>query len=244
MEISSHVNGWGTIARQLQRLNKRQGELSRLLNITPAAISQLKKEIFLLNPIQLEKIAVYLQFDEELRNEFYTELFNARLLDRGSSQGKMSGNYQVSFNRKNSRNECGSEIPLAELSLLADYEPSLESLHTYLLRNTSNRSVSSTGGGCGICALLIDNGQPGIGLSAGSIISIESERYPESNELNLLALRDGSFLLREFIWVKDQIILRDSLRNSADDIVLKKQEFSESVRYLHPVSEITMRMQN
>ena len=55
-KMKAHVNGWETIERQLSQLGRKQGELARLLQITPAAVSQVKKGVYLLNPKQLEKI--------------------------------------------------------------------------------------------------------------------------------------------------------------------------------------------
>ncbi len=52
--MKMHVNGWRTIEQQLIQQGRKQGEIAQLLKITPAAVSQVKKGVFLLNPKQLE----------------------------------------------------------------------------------------------------------------------------------------------------------------------------------------------
>ena len=51
--MKMHVNGWRTIEQQLIQQGRKQGEIAQLLKITPAAVSQVKKGVFLLNPKQI-----------------------------------------------------------------------------------------------------------------------------------------------------------------------------------------------
>ena len=140
MKMVAHVNGWSAIERQLRLQAKKQGELARVLEISQAAVSLMKKGSFLLNPGQLEKIAQFLRFDEETRCEFYTELFNARLISRTASAESAGeeehGTYRVSRSPVPERKRM-CEVPLAELGLLSGYEPLLEPLVDYLLRSSS-----------------------------------------------------------------------------------------------------------
>lgn len=50
MKMVAHVNGWSAIERQLRLQAKKQGELARVLEISQAAVSLMKKGSFLLNP--------------------------------------------------------------------------------------------------------------------------------------------------------------------------------------------------
>lgn len=180
MKMVAHVNGWSAIERQLRLQAKKQGELARVLEISQAAVSLMKKGSFLLNPGQLEKIAQFLRFDEETRCEFYTELFNARLISRTASAepaGEEEGTYRVSRSPLPERKRM-CEVPLAELGLLSGYEPLLEPLVDYLLRSSSERRTEALSG-TGLCALRVGAEQEKIGLTAGSIILLESGRYPE-----------------------------------------------------------------
>ena len=241
MEI--HVNGWPTIERQLQKLEKRQGEIAQLLGMTPAAVSQVKKGCFLLNPRQLEKVAIFLQFDEEMRSEFYSELFNARLVNREPAvfPGRGEGHYRVCLNPQEAvRRKRRSEIPLADVSLLGGYEPALEPLFEYLLRNSPERREDALSG-FDICALRVGQGDAGTGLPPDSLIIVESGRYPEPGSLNFVALRDGRFLLREYHPEGGRIRLSAVLRDSGEELVWNRGEAAGPVAWLHPVLEMTVR---
>ena len=47
MKMVAHVNGWSAIERQLRLQAKKQGELARVLEISQAAVSLMKKGSFL-----------------------------------------------------------------------------------------------------------------------------------------------------------------------------------------------------
>jgi transcriptional regulator, XRE family len=132
------------------------------------------------------------------------------------------------------------EVPLAELGLLSGYEPLLEPLVDYLLRSSSERRTEALSG-TGLCALRVGVEQEKIGLTAGSIILLESGRYPEPDSLNLIALRDGSFLLREYRPEGELVRFRPLWKNSEPDIVWKRQEIPARISWLHPVLELTLR---
>jgi len=242
MEI--HVNGWPTIERQLHRLEKRQGEIALLLEMSPAAVSQVKKGGFLLNPKQLEKIALFLQFDEEMRSDFYSELFNARLVCRQApvpASQRQCEPYRVCLNTRGStRKRRCNEIPLADLELLTGYETALESLSEYLLRNTPERK-SDASFGIDVCALRIGSANAGTGLPPGSLIVIEGGRYPEPGGLNFVALRDGRYLLREYHPEGDSIRLASVFKDAEDDLVWHRGKTPGPVVWLHPVLEMTIR---
>jgi transcriptional regulator with XRE-family HTH domain len=77
-----NVNGWIVIERMLQRRNKNQNSLARLLGISPAAITQIKRGDFQLNAVYLEKIMRYLGATDQEEEEIYTQIIQSRFLDR------------------------------------------------------------------------------------------------------------------------------------------------------------------
>ncbi len=239
-KMKAHVNGWGTIERQLSQLGRKQGELARLLQITPAAVSQVKKGVYLLNPKQLEKIATFLQFDAVMRNEFYTELFNARLLGGGVSSSSGGVRYRVSRERHEVETGRKREIPLGDLELLADYVAPLETMRNYLLRKSPERYLGTISGE-EVCALRVGAEFEQAGLTSGSLILIESGRIPDSGGLSLVGMRDGHYLLREFIAETDRIVLRPMLLDSGAELELKRSEVSDYLLWVHPVLELTLR---
>ena len=238
--MKMHVNGWRTIEQQLIQQGRKQGEIAQLLKITPAAVSQVKKGVFLLNPKQLEKIASFLQFDDTLRSEFYTELFNARLLGGECTQMNRGAHYRVYRERHGSDWIFETEIPLGDLGLLADYAFPLETIRSYLLRNSSERYVGPRRGR-GVCALRTGDEFEDVGIPQKSIILIESEGYPDSGMLSLACLRDGHYLLRKYVQDASRIALRPLLFDSGAELVLNSHEVSEQVLWIHPVLELTFR---
>ena len=77
-----NVNGWNLIEMLLFRRKKNQSDLSRLLGITPAAITQAKQGEFQLNALALEKILHYLGATAEEQNEFYTRVIQSRIFGK------------------------------------------------------------------------------------------------------------------------------------------------------------------
>ena len=76
------INGWQVIEKMLQRRNKNQNSLARLLGVTPAAITQIKRGDFQLNAAYLEKIIRYLGATVEEEEDIYTQIIQSRILDQ------------------------------------------------------------------------------------------------------------------------------------------------------------------
>ena len=73
-----NVNGWPIIERMLYRRKKNQSDLARLLRMSPAAITQIKKGDFLLSAESLEKILFYLGAGTEEENELFIQIIQSR----------------------------------------------------------------------------------------------------------------------------------------------------------------------
>ncbi len=238
MEI--HVNGWKIIEKQLTRLEKRQGDLARLWQMTPAAVSQIKKGIFLLNPRQLEATAIFLGFDEEMRSAFYSELFNARLLARKPDSGREELHYRVVLDLDDDRAVRRNEVPVADLRTLGAYRAALEAMADFLLRNSPERKPDAPPG-AGVCALRVGKESAGIGLRPGSLILLESGRYPEPGKLHLIGLRDGKLFLRRYNPEGDRVVFETEWRDSGKDFILENHEIPKLIHWIVPVIECSSR---
>lgn len=73
-----NVNGWPIIERMLYRRKKNQSDLARLLGMSPAAITQIKRGDFLLSAESLEKILFYLGAGTEEENELFIQIIQSR----------------------------------------------------------------------------------------------------------------------------------------------------------------------
>lgn len=80
-----NVNGWNVIERMLQRRNKNQNSLARLLGVSPAAITQIKRGDFQLSAAYLEKIMRYLGATAEEEEEICLQIIQSRFLDKLAS---------------------------------------------------------------------------------------------------------------------------------------------------------------
>ena len=77
-----NVNGWQVIERLLLRRRKNQSDLARLLGISPAAITQIKKGDFQLGITALEKILQYLGATVAEQNELYSQIVRSRFFEK------------------------------------------------------------------------------------------------------------------------------------------------------------------
>ena len=81
-KITMNVNGWPVIEMLLFRKRKNQSDLSRLLGVSPAAITQAKQGEFQLNAPALEKILHYLGATADEQNDFYTRVIQSRIFGK------------------------------------------------------------------------------------------------------------------------------------------------------------------
>lgn len=88
--MSGHVNGWSVISRYLLMRRRTQSDLARLLHVSSAAITQIKQGRFRLSPGQIRAIAWYLQFDQTALDQFFSEIFNARMSLRALTPWKFT----------------------------------------------------------------------------------------------------------------------------------------------------------
>ena len=74
-----HINGWNTIEKLLLLKGKNQSWLARKLDLSPAAITQIKNGQFSIRPQYINQICTLLDAKESDRMDLYTEIANARL---------------------------------------------------------------------------------------------------------------------------------------------------------------------
>lgn len=185
--MNGHINGWAVIARHLLLREKNQSDLARLLHISPAAITQIKNGQFRLNPKQLHAIPGYLEFSQAACDEFFSEVFNARMqFCHGEHlQGVEHLNCSVKVERRNS----SRKIPMAHISSLKNFVPALESITDYLRRMTLDRHICSCRSGS--VAVKVDGEVAG--ASSDALLIVNGENYPVPGEVALAAWNDGTF---------------------------------------------------
>ena len=81
-----NVNGWSIIETLLSRRRKNQSDLARLLNISPAAITQIKRGDFLLSLESLDKILRYLGATQGDEEAVYSQIIQSRFCEKLSNK--------------------------------------------------------------------------------------------------------------------------------------------------------------
>lgn len=227
-------NGWSVIARYLDLHNRKQCDLARLLRLSPAAVTQIKKGETLLNPEQLATVIKALRISEPDVTELYTEIFNARILRVYTRPGC---EYQVVKKKREPAGPAFRPIPSprperCELKLLIDYEPALENLSDFLAR----RSAARLQNGC----VSIPVGAAGelCGLPPRAVLRIAVDTYPVARDLVLAALRDGGLLLRRFLPQTDSLVRLKCDYLYGRHHLWNRTEDPGYVRWMRPVREI------
>ena len=240
-----NVNGWNTIARYLQQSEFRQNDLAKLLNVSAAAISQIKSGKYLLSPLQMKQIIQFLHFDEKGVSDFYTELFNARIVcsdvvdpEDGSGGAHLNGNCLEKISPIRRRI---NRVPLTNLSDVVSYEPALETLDEFIARNFPSR-LAETRQEPGLCALRVLSHEPKLSLRSGSILLVGARAYPQPGDLCLLCLTDGELLLKEFFPEGGKIIFRRPFDSGGRDFCWQMREDPHRVSWIHPIREIILKL--
>ena len=223
--MNGHINGWGVISRHLQLREKNQSDLARLLHISPAAITQIKNGQFRLNPRQLYAIPGYLEFNQAAFDEFFSDIFNARM--RVCHGEVLAGPEKLRCIVKVERRNDTRRIPVAGLELLKNFVPALESLADYLRRATRERYCCCCPGGA--VALRV-NRSPAEGEGTRLVI-VRGDTYPIPGKPAIAAWADGTVAIGTFAPERAN-------RRLAPFGVLpgKPAGAPESLRWIYPIS--------
>ena len=242
--MKRHVNGWETIARYLKLRGRQQQDLARLLHMTPPAVSQVKNGCFLLSPGQLAAIINYLEFDEPAINEFYTELFNARIATdcRGKEEKAPelppNWRFSVTFRKSGPKRKTGTyRIPLAGTALLDRYAALFESLPDYLARHSAE-FLWVTEKEEGLCALRTGEELEDAAVTPGSLILVRGRSYPAPGQLCLIGLLSGQVMLRKFWPEGKKVFFREASDHCGRELVVTRRGAARQIRWVHPVREI------
>ena len=221
--MNGHINGWAVISRHLLLREKNQSDLARLLHISPAAITQIKNGQFRLNPRQLQAIPGYLEFSQAACDEFFSEVFNARMKFCHGHQLQESEHLSCSV--KVERRTGNRKIPVGHISLLKNFIPALESLADFMRRITLERYVCPCRNGA--AALHVDGEI--CGNCMPSLVVVNSDTYPVPGEPALAAWDDGTFAMGTYNSDgRERKVM--PFGNSG-----KKERKADSLRWIYPI---------
>ncbi|MBE6384988.1 MAG: helix-turn-helix transcriptional regulator [Lentisphaerae bacterium] len=222
--MNGHINGWAVISRHLLLREKNQSDLARLLHISPAAITQIKNGQFRLNPLQLHAIPTYLEFNQAACDEFFSEIFNARM--QFCHGERVINAEHINCTVKVERKNCSRKIPVGHISILKNFIPALESLADFLRRHTLDRYACSCRNGS--VALEVDDEVTG--GKGSSLLIVSGDSYPVPGEPAIAAWDDGTFAMGTFN--SDSRERHIAPFCSTTD---KKNRKTESLRWIYPI---------
>jgi hypothetical protein len=221
--MNGHINGWAVISRHLLLREKNQSDLARLLHISPAAITQIKNGQFRLNPKQLHAIPGYLECSQAACDEFFSEVFNARMQFCHGEQ--LPGAEQMNCSVRVERRSNSRKIPVAHVSVLKNFLPALESIADFMRRITLERHTCSCRNGN--VALKVDGEITGTPDPA--LLIVNGETYPVPGEPALAAWNDGTFTVGTYNSDgRERKVM--PFGNSG-----KKEKKADSLRWIYPV---------
>ena len=222
--MNGHINGWTVISRHLLLREKNQSDLARLLHISPAAITQIKNGQFRLNPRQLHAIPTYLEFSQAACDEFFSEIFNARM--QFCHGERVLGAEHINCSVKMERKNCNRKIPRAPISALKEFVPALEPLGEFMHRITLQRYVCS----CRSGAVALEVAGEITGDKDSSLLIVSGDSYPVPGEPAIAAWEDGSFAMGTYNSDGRERKVLPFGNGSA-----RKEKKTDSLRWIYPV---------
>lgn len=239
MEHADHkaaVNGWPVIARYLELRKCRQCELAQVLSLSPAAITQAKQGESLLSPAQLATIVDFLRISEVDLLEFYSSIFNGRIIGRHAPSELEEKRFELQIRPLRS-----TQLPLRKkyhccsISELATYEPGLEKLSDFLKRRKESGNCLDQ------VRLIADRAIEGLVVPGGSVVSIHCDGYPSAGEMVLACLRDRSFRISRYLPGDGVITLEDQWGGS-QSLVWRIASDPGFVCWMRPVIELEIKL--
>lgn len=239
MERTDHresVNGWPVIARYLELRKCRQCELARVLSLSPAAITQAKQGESLLSPAQLATIVDFLRISEVDLLEFYSSIFNGRIIGRHAPSELEERRFELQIRPLRS-----NQLPLRKkyhscaVSDLATYEPALEKLSDFLRRRKESGHCLDQ------VRLIADQSIEGPVVPRGSVVSIHCDGYPSAGEMVLACLRDRSFRISRFLPGDGEITLEDQW-GGGQSLIWRIAADPGFVCWMRPVIELEIKL--
>lgn len=87
--MKRNINAWAVIEQLIAKNGRTQTWLARELNMTCAAITQVKQGAFYLSGDKLARICVVTRATAAERNALYTEIINARYFGSGQKKARV-----------------------------------------------------------------------------------------------------------------------------------------------------------
>ena len=264
--MKNNPNGWPIISKWLGVREKRQVDLSRHLNITPSAISQIKNGDILLSAAQMASVLDYLDVSEEDISLFYTEVFNARIGIGAGGQEELlrirnkftvqltRPEHGVGKTRKPRAVARGNDeavavkrgdlldVPVLSFAQAAGYEPAIEPFDDFA-RDCSDETAMFTEARPGFFALRVEGDSMSPEYPNGTILLVAGGEYPQRGDIVVAKLSTGQVVVKRYSR-KDNIIKLESENPSGMNFSWHCKEDPGYVLWMYPVIEVTLKLRS
>ena len=265
--MKNNPNGWPIISKWLGIREKRQVDLSRHLNITPSAISQIKNGDILLSAAQMASVLDYLDVSEEDISLFYTEVFNARIgigaggqeellrirnkftvqltcPEHGGGKTRKPRAVAARGNDEAVAVKRGDllDVPVLSFAQAAGYEPAIEPFDDFA-RDCSDETAMFTEARPGFFALRVEGDSMSPEYPNGTILLVAGGEYPQRGDIVVAKLSTGQVVVKRYSR-KDNIIKLESENPSGMNFSWHCKEDPGYVLWMYPVIEVTLKLRS
>lgn len=264
--MKNNPNGWPIISKWLGVRERRQVDLSRHLNITPSAISQIKNGDILLSAAQMASVLDYLDVSDEDISLFYTEVFNARIGIGAGGQEELlrirnkftvqltQPTHGVGKTRKPRAVARGNDeavavkrgdlldVPVLSFAQAAGYEPAIEPFDDFA-RDCSDETAMFTEARPGFFALRVEGDSMSPEYPNGTILLVAGGEYPQRGDIVVAKLSTGQVVVKRYSR-KDNIIKLESENPSGMNFSWHCKEDPGYVLWMYPVIEVTLKLRS
>ncbi len=236
MKNTPAANGWPVIGRYLRQRSLTQSELAGALAISAAAVTHIKQGSSWLDAGQLATVARFLAMSEADQEEFYTQIFNTRIIGGTGTawhpryecrQCQPSGTQSVAV-------EPDLSLPPLPLSRLVEFSPAVETLPQFLSRLTGRSRMPQQ---VPVCAAGNPDEPP---LPPGSRIWLDPVNRPASGDTVLARLHSGPFIIAEAQWGEELIFTGAWIDHKKTGIRWKYRSDPGWVVWMAPIRKLTL----
>lgn len=191
---NNSINGWKLISKWLGYRQKKQKDLAKILKVSDAAISQMKKGDILLKPTQMKKIISTLRFSPEDIHAYYDMITESRAKTKRPGVKKKFGKSEITppYARKQIRetSASGKEFHILTINTIYGFEHENDSLDAFAFNKSDEKLFFPVEIESGVI-LKLENPTAKYGLLPYSSLLLDCINKPEPGNLTVFKARSG-----------------------------------------------------
>ena len=220
----SHCNGWQFIERWLEKRNLRQCELADYLGVSTAAITQIKNGNIRLSSGKMEKILQFFDVQEWEREEFYHEIFTARIQTTGTNRANVSESLPVT--------SINASRPLINFSILDQFAEQSQEATGIRIRKCAVGDYILPQWTAGVFAVIAEARTAGMPFGGEVILLLRPSRTLRKGDRILVKYkRDGRIAIENYC---------TPFSAPGEHVAYDRQTLIESAVWYYPIAEMIL----